>query len=127
MSSKDYPWNWSIYKWIEGKSANLLLIEDSDLQKIAIDLAEFLKEMRKIDTSGAPLPGLHNFYRGAHLSVYDRETKAAISELGKLIDSDKVISVWEKAISSKWDSSPVWVHGDFSSGNILIKEKHLLL
>ena len=74
---------------IEEKSANLLLIEDSDLQKIAIDLAEFLKEMRKIDTSGAPLPGLHNFYRGAHLSVYDSETKAAISELGKLIDSDK--------------------------------------
>lgn len=124
--SRSYPWNWSIYRWIEGKSANLLSIDDSSLREIALDLAKFLREMHKVNIKGAPSPGIHNFYRGGHLSVYDGETKAAISKLGKLIDSDRVMSVWKKAISSKWDDNPVWIHGDLASGNILIKEKRLI-
>jgi aminoglycoside phosphotransferase (APT) family kinase protein len=54
------------------------------------------------------------------------ETKEAIGELGKLIDSDRVMSVWKKAISSKWENDPVWIHGDFASGNIIIRDKHLV-
>lgn len=31
--------------------------------------------------------------------------------------------MWEKAIGSMWSDSPVWLHGDFSAGNILVKDR----
>lgn len=75
--SKNYPWNWSIYRWIDGDTADVLCEED--LQKFAIDSAKFLNELQKINTTGGPLAGPHNFYRGASLSVYDEETRVVLS------------------------------------------------
>ena len=43
--SKNYPWNWSVYRWIEGESANTLFIDDLHLQLIASHLAQFSHEM----------------------------------------------------------------------------------
>lgn len=62
--SKKYPWHWSIYSWIEGKSANILPINDLDLSLLASLFAQFLNELHKIDSIGGLLPGAHNFYRG---------------------------------------------------------------
>jgi aminoglycoside phosphotransferase (APT) family kinase protein len=120
-----YPWHWSIYTWISGQSANLIKIAPNDLEYISIQLAQFLRELRQIDLKDAPLAGPHNYYRGAHPSVYDMETKSAIAELEGTIDTDKAHAVWSEAISSSWSEPPVWIHGDFSAGNILIKESHL--
>lgn len=120
--SKHYPWNWSIYKWIEGESINALSIDDLDLQIIASQLAQFLNELHKIDVKGGPNPGLHNFWRGDHVSVYDTEVRSAIKELQGFIDARTIMSFWEKAISSRWNKNPVWIHGDFASGNILAKD-----
>jgi aminoglycoside phosphotransferase (APT) family kinase protein len=124
--TKNYPWHWSIYRWIEGESANALIIDDVHLQQIASDLAQFLHELHKIDIIGGPLPGPHNFWRGAHPSVYDDETRSAIENLKGLIDVDAATAVWQKAMSSRWNKNPVWIHGDFSAGNILIKENRLV-
>ncbi|MCT4635999.1 MAG: hypothetical protein N4A31_07190 [Rickettsiales bacterium] len=60
-----------------------------------------LKEVHKIDIEGEFLPGVHNFYRGVHPPFYGAATKLAISELEGLIDPDRAISVWEKAMSLK--------------------------
>jgi aminoglycoside phosphotransferase (APT) family kinase protein len=125
ISSKQYPWNWSIYKWIEGGSANTLHIDNHQLLEIAKKLAQFLRELQKIDTTGGPAGGLHNYYRGAHPSVYDVETRSAISKLQGLIDADKATAIWEKAINSKWHKQPVWIHGDVASGNILVNQGEL--
>jgi len=121
--SKNYPWNWSVYRWIEGESATPLLIDD--LQLFASGLAQFLNELHKIDPTDGPLAGAHNFYRGDSPSVYDAETRSAISQLRGFIDVNAVTSVWEKAISSKWSNNPVWIHGDFSAENILVKDGRL--
>ncbi len=123
--SQNYPWNWSIYNWIEGDSANALAINDLESQAIALDLAKFLNELQKIDITGAPVPGKHNFYRGASPKVYDEEARSAIKSLRDFIDTDRAAAIWEKAISSKWDKPPVWIHGDLAPGNILIKNKKL--
>jgi aminoglycoside phosphotransferase (APT) family kinase protein len=120
--SKQYPWNWSIYRWIEGKSANTISMGGIDLNLLAKHLAKFLNELQKISTEGAFPPGAHNFYRGDSPVVYDGETRDAIAQLRGFIDVDAATAVWEKAISSKWHKGPVWVHGDFSAGNILIKD-----
>jgi aminoglycoside phosphotransferase (APT) family kinase protein len=125
LPSKNYPWNWSIYNWLEGKSANCLSKADIDLSAVATNLANFLKELHKIDTNDALLPGQHNFWRGAHVSVYETEARASIIKLSDVIDDVKALSIWEEAVSSKWSKNPVWIHGDLASGNILIKNKQL--
>jgi aminoglycoside phosphotransferase (APT) family kinase protein len=122
--SINYPWNWAVYQWIEGENARPFLIDD--LQLFALNLAQFLKELHTIDTTGGPLAGAHNFYRGGSPLVYDAETRSAISQLGGLFDMNAVTAVWERAISSKWTNNPVWIHGDFSAGNILIRNGRLV-
>lgn len=123
--SQNYPWNWSIYKWLEGTSANALELNDLTLQTIALQLANFLNELHRIDITNAPLAGAHNFFRGGNLAVYDSEARTAISELKNLIDANKAILLWEKSLSSKWQESPVWIHGDFAAGNILVRNDQL--
>ncbi len=124
--SKEYPWHWSIYRWIEGQSANTISFDEGSLSEIAADLAQFLNELHKIDAADGPVPGPHNFWRGGNLSVYDTETRSALKELQNVIDTDAATAVWEKALSSTWRNNPVWIHGDLSSGNILIKDGKLI-
>lgn len=123
--SADYPWHWSIYAWREGESANALTFADHELGQIAADLALFLKELHKIEASNELIPGLHNYWRGDHVSVYDEQARSQIAKLQDVIDSQAALALWEKAVSSRWYQSPVWVHGDLASGNILIKDGKL--
>lgn len=125
IPSEDFPWHWSIYKWLEGVSANQLKLSDEDLETIANQLAQFLTEFHKFDADGAPAPGLHNWWRAAHTSVYDADTKLLIETLSDFIDVDKARSLWERAVSTKWESDAVWVHGDVASGNLLVKDNRL--
>lgn len=123
--SNIYPWDWSIYNWLDGVSANTLALSDDTLNHIARDLAQFLKEMHKIDITGAPTPGLHNYWRGDHISIYDEQARTKITELHDIIDTQAALYLWETAINSKWDQPPVWIHGDFATGNILIKDSRV--
>lgn len=115
-----YPWKWSIYRWLEGESAAKAPI--SNLSKFAASLAEFLTALRGIDTTGGPKPGPHNFYRGGDLSTYDVETRQAIDDLKDKIDVGIVTEIWERAIATRWQENPVWIHGDISVGNLLVRE-----
>ncbi len=123
--SRYYPWNWSIYQWINGSSANLLNIDDDGLVGIANQLAQFLYELHEINSGGAPIAGKHNYFRGGHPSIYDSCIRTSLTKLQGIIDSKKVQAVWEKAISTKWQHQDVWIHGDLASGNILIRDNTL--
>lgn len=118
-----YPWNWSIYPWLKGETAEVEKIVS--LPEFARALAQFLVALQQIDATGGPLPGAHNFMRGAHPSVYDGETRRAIQILSDDIDDRAVTAVWEAALASKWRASPVWIHGDVAAGNLLIKDGRL--
>ncbi len=125
IPSKSYPWNWSIYKWLEGESANSLEITDAHLETIALQLAQFLNAFHQFDAAGAPTPGLHNWWRAAHTSVYDAQTRSLIKDLKEFVNVDKASVLWQRAINSKWHRDPVWVHGDVASGNLLVKDYKL--
>ena len=118
----DYPFPWSINKWIEGDMANCSNV--TDLNQFAVDLAGFLKELQAIDTSNGPVAGEHNFYRGGDLTIYHEETKAALKNL-KLLQTDKLNDIWSIALESKWMKRKVWIHGDIAPGNLLVKNGKL--
>lgn len=118
-----YPWRWSIYRWIEGDDAAHAFI--ADLSNFATGLAHFLIALQRINTMDGPLPGPRNFYRGGALAIYDVETRQAIAALQGKIDVDTATELWVTALDTVWQSSPVWVHGDMSAGNLVVTEGQL--
>lgn len=124
-ASADYPYPFSIYKWLEGVSINLLVLDDDCLEKLAFDLAQFLKELQNINNVDGPKPGQHNWWRGDHVSVYDKGACAQIEQLSKVIDVNKAMQLWENACKTRWVKKPVWIHGDFAIGNMLMKDGKL--
>ncbi len=118
-----YPWKWSVYRWIKGKT--VVASTEIDLTVLAEDLANFLINFQAIDLKGGPAPGAQNFYRGGSIAVYDSETRQAISALNGKIDSNLVTEIWKSGSSQTWQKEPVWVHGDISAGNLLINNGRL--
>lgn len=123
--SANYPYPFSIYKWLLGKSINLLTLTAQDKEQLAVDLAKFLKELQAISNVEGPGPGQHNWWRGDHVSVYDKGAREQIAELAEIIDASKALALWDKACATKWDKKPVWIHGDFAIGNILMDDGKL--
>jgi aminoglycoside phosphotransferase (APT) family kinase protein len=121
--AEGYPWPWSVYRWIEGETVTIERV--ADLRVFASALAEFLIALQRIDATGGPPAGPHNFYRGGKLSVYDAETRQAIAALNSRINTAAVTAVWDAALAGEWQRPPVWVHGDISVGNLLVKDGRL--
>lgn len=123
--SDAYPWNWSIYGWIEGKPLQTCKLSDSEKEHLAQELAHFLLELYSIDSSDGPKPSHHNFFRGGPLSTYDAETRSSLDNVASSIDVNLATTLWETATATEWQKQPVWIHGDFSPGNILVQDKKL--
>lgn len=119
--SADYPYPFSVYKWLPGKSINLLTLTEQEKEQLAFDLARFLKELQAISDVEGPEPGQHNWWRGNHVSVYDKGAREQIAKLANLIDATPALDLWDQACATKWDKQPVWIHGDFAIGNILME------
>ena len=118
-----YPWHWSIYHWIDGETVEIT--NKRHLSSLAKDFVQFLTELHTIDPTDGPMGGPHNYYRGAPLSTYDKDTRFYIEELKDIIDSKRTLELWEEAIVSRWRGKPVWVHGDMAKGNFLIQNRTL--
>jgi aminoglycoside phosphotransferase (APT) family kinase protein len=112
-----YPFDWAIYRWLEGKCATS---DKIDMGQAATDLATFVAALQRVDAAGGPPPGEHNAWRGLPLVVRDRAMRSAIASLGSAINAEAVTAVWEAALSARvWDRAPVWIHGDLDSRNLL--------
>jgi aminoglycoside phosphotransferase (APT) family kinase protein len=118
--SDEYPWQWSVRRWIDGHVSSRGRIRD--LVAFARDLAGFLVALQCIDPTGGPVAGAHSFYRGASLHVYDAETRDAITALGPRIDARAATEAWEAALAATWTGTPVWFHGDVAAGNLLLDD-----
>ena len=121
--STDYPWHWSTYRWLEGETIAKASIDDAC--ELATSLAQFILALQRIAPQHGPVAGAHNFYRGGALTNYDAETRQAIAVLKDKIDVKVVTEVWEAALATNWEHPPVWIHGDISAGNLLMKEGRL--
>ena len=120
---EEYPWKWSIYRWLPGESASHAPI--TNLCDFATSLAQFLTSLHHIDATDGPAAGSHSFYRGGSLKVYDAEVRRAIEILKDKIDTKAALELWEAAVQTTWHGPLVWVHGDISTGNLLVKDGRL--
>jgi aminoglycoside phosphotransferase (APT) family kinase protein len=113
-----YPWHWCVSPWLKGDDATAEHIRD--LREAAVDLAAFIAALQRIDTTGGPRPGRHNFFRGVPLAVRDDQIRKAIPHWDGLVDISAVTAAWEAALEAPaWAGPPVWIHGDLLPGNML--------
>lgn len=123
-SAEGYPFSWSVYRWLNGEDATAEPI--TDMSQLATDLAQFVAALQRIDITGGPSPGEHNFFRGVPLAKRDEGTRAAIASMGRAIDADAVTAAWELAIRTpEWERLPVWIHGDLDLRNLLVENGRL--
>ena len=117
--TKDYPWSWTICRWVEGKNPIEGQLIESNI--FAIDLAKFIMALHEVDLSDGP-----QSERGRSLTVQSEELHIAIESLHGKIDTKSALTIWEEALQvPQWNSQPVWIHGDLMPGNLLIKDNRL--
>lgn len=121
--SETFPWPWSIYQWLEGETAAVEAATDQT--EFASALSHFLVALQRIDASDGPIAGVHSFFRGAPLRIYDEQTRASIATLRGLIDDGAALEVWDVALASVWSATPVWFHGDVALTNLLVLDGRL--
>jgi aminoglycoside phosphotransferase (APT) family kinase protein len=95
-------------------------------RQAATNLARFITALQRIDPSGGPPPGEHNFGRGVPLAQRDSRTREAIRALDGMLDTEALTAAWDAALRAPaWHGPPVWIHGDASSGNLLAVQGRL--
>ena len=118
--SPDYPHPWSVYQWLDGRTATADRIAHP--VTFATDMAMFLSALQAVDPTEGPQPGIHNWFRGGTLRTFDANTRCALHDLGGHIDVDHTRQVWDDALSAPWDGVDRWFHGDIADGNLLLDD-----
>ncbi len=114
-----FPWRWSIAPWLTGENPTA---DNFDMREGAVQLAEFIAAMGRIDTTGGPLK--KGDHRGVHLAVRDEVTRNAITELGDRVDGPGLTKIWDRAVAAAPRTAPpVWLHGDLQPGNLLVRDR----
>jgi aminoglycoside phosphotransferase (APT) family kinase protein len=114
-AAEGYPWEWGVYRWLEGEHPTVDRIADPD--SLARDLAQFVEALHRIDLTGGP-PAT----RGVPLAMRDDPTRTAIAALQGTIDTHATTAAWEAALQTPaWSGPSVSVHGDLSPGNLLLQ------
>lgn len=112
-----FPYSFALMRYVEGAVYTKSLIDDFDFVD---QLASICCELRLIKIDRKYLCGEHNFYRGAHIAVYEDETRNALSLLKQSEDRYLLETCLNKALKTQWNATPVFVHGDIAVNNILI-------
>jgi aminoglycoside phosphotransferase (APT) family kinase protein len=124
MPAQGYPFDWSVYRWLSGEDASV--VRPTDTARLAADLARFLSALQRIDPTGGPPPGEHNFFRGAPLAARDAQTRAGIDALRDAFEVGALTAAWEAALRApEREHASVWIHGDLDSRNLLVEDGRL--
>lgn len=118
-----FPRPWSVYRWLPGAPARADAIED--LSAFAHDAAGFLGALQAIDANAGPAAGDHSFGRGGPLARYDDETRSTAAAQRHRVDLAAVLAVWDAALAAPHRAAPVWVHGDMTASNLLVRDGRL--
>lgn len=111
-----YPESWTIYPWVPGAP----LAFGCDDRQVAIDIADFLIEIRALPIDGAP-----HSSRSPH--ALNEDVRRCLAQLIDADHRDDLITIWDEMMTTPaWDGTGVcWMHGDVAPGNLLFEDGHL--
>jgi aminoglycoside phosphotransferase (APT) family kinase protein len=109
-----------VVEWLEG--APLDAVDAKGSGDVARDLGRFVAALHVQDTSGGPVAGEHNHWRGAPLLAFDREMRRRFMSMSDIADLAEIVAAWERGLAVEaWAGAPVWVHGDLKDSNLLFR------
>ena len=111
-----YPLPWSVQTWIPGVVAT----DDDPGASVAFahDLAEFITEVRAIDTRGRSFRGEG---RGGDLPSHDVWMETCFGKSSQLLDVARLRRIWTVMRDlPRGDTADVMTHGDLVPGNVLV-------
>ncbi|MFE7625378.1 aminoglycoside phosphotransferase family protein [Streptomyces sp. NPDC057509] len=113
-----YPWPWAVSRWLDGEVATVEALGDSP--EAAVELAEFLTALQRFAPQDLPARSLSEDLATGSLAERDSATRASIARTGGVFDATAMTRLWNEALHAPgWHRLPVWVHGDFHTGNLL--------
>jgi aminoglycoside phosphotransferase (APT) family kinase protein len=107
-----------VSRWLDGEVATIEALADSSAAAIA--LGEFLTALHRF--APAEISGLagREDLSVRPLAQRDRARRAAIAAVDGVFDAAAMTRLWDGALSAPgWGRPPLWVHGDFHTGNLL--------
>jgi aminoglycoside phosphotransferase (APT) family kinase protein len=112
----EYPLPWSVQTWIPGTVAT-----DADPGEsfaFAHDMAEFINDMRAIDTGGRTFGG-HG--RGGDLLAHDEWMETCFRHSDRLLDVPRLRQIWRVMRDlPRGDTKDLMSHGDLIPSNVLV-------
>jgi aminoglycoside phosphotransferase (APT) family kinase protein len=119
-----YPWPWSVSRWLDGEVATVEGLADS--REAAVQLGGFLTALNRFAPGEVAALAVRDDLRKRPLADRDHATRAAIAAVDGVFDAIALTRLWDEALSAPgWDRPPVWVHGDFHTGNLLTAGGHV--
>ncbi|MFF1632790.1 aminoglycoside phosphotransferase family protein [Leifsonia sp. NPDC058248] len=117
MPSSDFPWPWSIVRWVDGIDG--ADVSGAERSPIAGPLAEFVAALHIPAPAGQDVP--HNPVRGVPLATRDRAVRERLEHLAERHDVAPLIATWERALATPpWSGPAIWLHGDLHPGNLML-------
>ncbi|MGX6601780.1 aminoglycoside phosphotransferase family protein [Micromonosporaceae bacterium Da 78-11] len=115
-----YPLPWSVQTWLPGVVAT-----DEDpggSVGFAHDLAEFIGEVRTIDTRGRVFEGRG---RGGDLRSHDDWVRTCLDRSELLLDVPRLRRMWESLRDLPRVTADTMIHSDLIPGNVLVSDRRL--
>jgi aminoglycoside phosphotransferase (APT) family kinase protein len=116
-----YPLPWSVQTWVPGTVATEA--DPGGSVAFAGDLAEFIHDVRAIDTRGRVFAGSG---RGGELTSHDEWIQTCFSCSEELLDVPGLRRMWETLrVAPRGGHEDVMAHGDLIPGNVLVTGERL--
>jgi aminoglycoside phosphotransferase (APT) family kinase protein len=116
-----YPLPWSVQTWLPGTVATDA--DPGDSMAFAHDLAEFIRDVRAIDTGGRVFAGTG---RGGDLRAHDAWLETCFERSQRLLDVPRLRREWARLRElPRGPAADVMNHGDLIPGNVLVSAGRL--
>ena len=116
-----YPYPWLVVRWLPGENPR---DDNVDLARAAVDLAEFVVALQKIDPAGGPRAS--GTSRGAPLENLADTVDEHLAVLDGEIDGSRARKVFALGLEAgPWPGDGAWLHGDLQAGNLLVRNRRL--
>ncbi|MFD6953662.1 aminoglycoside phosphotransferase [Nocardiopsis sp. TSRI0078] len=116
-----YPMPWAIQTWLPGTPADRL--DPGESVSFALDLADFVREVRAMDTGGRVF---QRTGRGGRISDHGAWVHACLERSEGLLDVPLLRGLWERMRELPRTGGPdLMSHGDLIPGNLLVRDGRL--